>query len=207
MTRTTLFDYGVGNIHSLRKALETCGASVRVTTEPKEVLDARVLVLPGVGAFGEAARRLDAVRAPLRERLADGLPCLGICLGMQVLFASSEESPGAEGLGFIDGTVKRLSNPKLPQIGWNTLAAREEEPLFAGLGEGTHVYYVNSFAPVPHEPVTVATSTYGSTFTAAVRKKNAYGVQFHPEKSSKAGLTMLKNFLTFAQGADEAGGP
>lgn len=197
----TLFDYGVGNIHSLRKAFETCGAKVHVTTEPKEVLDARTLVLPGVGAFGEAARRLDAVRDPLRSRLADGLPCLGICLGMQVLFASSEETPGAAGIGYIDGVVKRLVNPKLPQIGWNTLACRDDEPLFAGLSEGTHVYYVNSYAPVPHEPVTVATSTYGQTFTAAVRKKNVYGVQFHPEKSSKAGLAMIRNFLAFADGA------
>ena len=199
--KVTLFDYDVGNIHSLRKALETCGATVEVTTEPKAVLDARVLVLPGVGAFGEAARRLDPVREPLRDRLAAGLPCLGICLGMQVLFGASEETPEAQGIGFIDGAVKRLVNPKLPQIGWNTLACRDDEPLFAGLDEGTHVYYVNSFAPVPHEPVTVATSTYGQTFTAAVRKKNAYGVQFHPEKSSAAGLRMIRNFLDFAREA------
>ncbi|HLE95773.1 MAG TPA: imidazole glycerol phosphate synthase subunit HisH [Candidatus Thermoplasmatota archaeon] len=199
MIDVTLFDYGVGNIHSLTKALEKAGGRPRVTTRADELASARVLVLPGVGAFGEGARGLAPVREKVLAALQDGVPCLGICLGLQLLFRTSEESPGAEGIGFVDGEVKRLRGPKLPQIGWNVLAFRDDEPLFRGLVEGTHVYYVNSYAPVPHEPVTVATTTYGHTFTAAVRKKHTYGVQFHPEKSSKAGLTMLRNFLEFAE--------
>lgn len=201
MIEVTVFDHGVGNIHSLTKALEKAGGRPRVTTRPDELAAARAIVLPGVGAFGEGARGIAPAREKVLAALRDGVPCLGICLGLQLLFGSSEETPGAQGLGFVDGTVRRLHGPKLPQIGWNVLAFRDDEPLFRGLPEGTHVYYVNSYAPVPHEPVTVATTTYGHTFTAAVRKKNTYGVQFHPEKSSKAGLTMLRNFLEFAEGA------
>jgi glutamine amidotransferase len=119
---------------------------------------------------------------------------------MQLLFESSEESPGAQGLGYIRGTVARLPNAKLPQIGWNALAFRED-PLFAGLADGENVYYVNSFAPVPREPVTLATSTYGGSFTAAIRKRNAYGLQFHPEKSSRAGLRMIANWVQLAEAA------
>ncbi|MFA5862808.1 MAG: imidazole glycerol phosphate synthase subunit HisH, partial [Candidatus Thermoplasmatota archaeon] len=126
-------------------------------------------------------------------------PLLGVCLGMQLLFEESDESPGARGLGYIRGSVRRLHHAKLPQIGWNQIALVDTDPLFKGLPDGSHVYYVNSYAPEPRESVTVATSTYGTTFTAAVRKHHAWGVQFHPEKSGEAGLAMIRNFVKFAQ--------
>ena len=189
-----ILDYGVGNLHSVRKALERAGASVRIVSDPKLLADADGLVLPGVGAFGDAARKLSPYKDALFAQLDQGKPLLGICLGMQLLFETSDESPGAKGLGYIRGHVRRLTHEKLPQIGWNTLAAVDGDELFAGLPEGPHVYYVNSFAPKPEEPVTVATTTYGETFTAAVRKRFAWGVQFHPEKSGPAGLAMIQNF-------------
>lgn len=190
-----ILDYGVGNLHSVSKALEAAGARVRVVDDPAKLSGADGLVLPGVGAFGEAAERLAPYKRQLLAELETGKPLLGICLGMQLLFESSDESPGAAGLGYIRGQVRRLAHPKLPQIGWNTLACVDGEPLFAGLPEGPHVYYVNSFAPRPEEPVTIATTTYGETFTAAVRKRLTWGVQFHPEKSGPAGLAMVRNFV------------
>lgn len=191
-----VLDYGVGNLHSVTKALEAAGASVRVVSDPKLLADADGLVLPGVGAFGDAAAKLMPYKDALLAELESGKPLLGICLGMQLLFESSEESPGARGLAYMRGHVRRLAHPKLPQIGWNTLAAVDGEPLFEGLPEGPHVYYVNSFAPKPEEPVTIATTTYGDTFTAAVRKRLTWGVQFHPEKSGQAGLAMVHNFVS-----------
>lgn len=194
MADIAILDYGVGNLHSVRKALERAGAQVRVVSDPRLLGDADGLVLPGVGAFGEAAQKLAPYKDALFAQLDSGKPLLGICLGMQLLFESSDESPGAQGLGYIRGHVRRLPHPKLPQIGWNTLAAVDGDELFEGLPEGPHVYYVNSYAPKPEEPVTVGTTTYGETFTAAVRKRFAWGVQFHPEKSGPAGLAMIRNF-------------
>lgn len=199
MTDVAILDYGVGNLHSVRRALEQAGASVRVVSDPALLAQADGLVLPGVGAFGDAAEKLMPYRDALFAQLDAGKPLLGICLGMQLLFEGSDESPGARGLGYIRGHVRRLTHAKLPQIGWNTLAAVDGDPLFAGLPEGPHVYYVNSFAPKPEEPVTVATSTYGETFTAAVRKRDAWGVQFHPEKSGPAGLAMVRNFVRIVE--------
>lgn len=194
-----ILDYGVGNLHSMRKALEREGATSRIVSDPRHLVDAQALILPGVGAFGDAAKRLAPYKEPLLDALEKGKPLLGVCLGMQLLFEASEESPGARGLGYIRGTVRRLKHPKVPQIGWNTLSPVDEDPLFSGLKDGVHVYYVNSFAPEPRESVTVATSTYGETFTAAVRKRNAWGVQFHPEKSGAAGLRMVRNFVRHAK--------
>ena len=194
-----ILDYGVGNLHSIRKAFEREGAAPRLVAEPHALIGAQALVLPGVGAFGEAAERLAPYKSALFEALDGGKPLLGICLGMQLLFETSEESPDAAGLGYIRGTVERLRHLKLPQIGWNTLATVDGEPLFDGLPEGPHVYYVNSFVPRPQESVTIATTTYGDTFTAAVRKRNAWGVQFHPEKSGIAGLAMIRNFVRTAK--------
>ena len=190
-----ILDYGVGNLHSIGKALERAGAKPTVTSDPAALRHADAIVLPGVGAFGDAAAKLAPFHGDLVSLLDAGKPLLGVCLGMQLLFETSEESPGARGLGYIRGSVRRLQGPKLPQIGWNILAAVDGEPLFAGLPEGAHVYYVNSYAPRPEEPVTIATSTYGETFTAAVRKRHAWGVQFHPEKSGPAGLAIVRNFV------------
>ena len=189
----------MGNLHSIVKAFEREGAAPRLVADPAALADAQALVLPGVGAFGEASEKLAPYRDALLATLQRGKPLLGVCLGMQLLFEASEESPDAKGLGYVRGRVERLRHPKLPQIGWNTLAAVDGDELFEGLPEGPHVYYVNSFAPRPEEPVTVATTTYGETFTAAVRKRNAWGVQFHPEKSGAAGLRMIRNFVRFAK--------
>ena len=194
-----ILDYGVGNLHSIRKAFEREGAIPRLVKDPAALLEAEALVLPGVGAFGEASVRLAPYQDDLLHALEGGKPLLGVCLGMQLLFEESEESPGAKGLGYVRGAVRRLRHAKLPQIGWNTVSPVDEEPLFTRLPDGVHVYYVNSFAPEPKEPVTVATSTYGETFTAAVRKRNAWGVQFHPEKSGSAGLAMIRNFIEYAK--------
>jgi glutamine amidotransferase len=194
-----ILDYGVGNLHSIRKALEAAGAAPRLVSDPKELLRAQAIVLPGVGAFGDASVKLAPYKDALFEALDGGKPLLGVCLGMQLLFEESDESPGAKGLGYVRGAVRRLKSERLPQIGWNELNHVEGDPLFAGLPDGAHVYYVNSFAPEPKESVTVATSTYGATFTAAVRKRHAWGVQFHPEKSGEAGLRMIRNFVDFSR--------
>ncbi len=193
-----MLDYGVGNLHSLGKALERAGAAVEVTADPVRVLGADAIVLPGVGAFGEAADKLAPHARTLLDALDGGKPLLGVCLGMQLLFEESEESPGARGLAYVRGRVERLRHPRLPQIGWNTISF-DEDRLFQGLSEGTHVYYVNSYAPAPRESVTIATTTHGATFTAAIRKKNAWGTQFHPEKSSTAGLAIIRNFVDHAR--------
>jgi imidazole glycerol-phosphate synthase subunit HisH len=199
-----LLDYGVGNIHSLTKALEKAGARVTVTGNVEDTLAGDAVVLPGVGAFGDAAKRLAPYRERLVEAVENGKPLLGVCLGMQLLFEESAENPGARGLGVIRGRVEKLRGRKVPHIGWNVLAFNDQDPLFNGLNEGTHVYYVNSYAPVPRESVTVATTTYGSTFTAVVRKRNAWGTQFHPEKSSAAGLRMIRNFVDHVERGDVA---
>ncbi|HVL87176.1 MAG TPA: imidazole glycerol phosphate synthase subunit HisH [Candidatus Thermoplasmatota archaeon] len=198
MTRVLLADYGVGNLHSVRRALENAGVRVAFASPAGDLSRFDAVVLPGVGAFGPAAARVARAREPLRAWIEAGRPLLGICLGMQLLFDDSEESPGVPGLGVLAGPVRRLPARRLPQIGWNDLAVRKD-PLFEELPPAPQVYFVNSFAPVPREDVTIATAEYGSTFCAAVRKRNAYGVQFHPEKSSRTGLRMIENFLELAR--------
>lgn len=197
----TVLDYSVGNLHSIRKALRKGGAEVTITEgSPEAVAGADALVLPGVGAFGAAADAIAPLRDALRDFVEAGRPMLGVCLGMQLLFDESEESPG-EGLGVIPGKVARLRHPKLPQIGWNAIAPRED-PLVTGLPPDPHVYYVNSFAPVPRDDdAIVATTTYGEPFAAIVRTGNTYGTQFHPEKSGRVGLHLLDRFLELAEAA------
>ncbi len=193
----SLFDYGTGNLFSLRHALELHGARVRVEADPAAVLTGDALVLPGVGAFGAAATRLAAARDEIVPALEAGFPCLGICLGMQLLFSGSEESPG-EGLGFIGGRVRRLNARRLPQMGWNDVepGSNPVDPLFRHLPSPV-VYYANTFVPEPAADTDViAWTTYeGDRFAAAVRKERTWGVQFHPEKSADAGLAMVGNFL------------
>lgn len=187
----TLFDYGAGNLHSLAKALETPGATVRVEADPVRALDTDLLVLPGVGAFASAAARLAPGRESMRDALRDGLPCIGICLGMQLLLDGSEEGGGA-GLGVVPGRVERLRARRVPQIGWNALEdARDERLADAGLEVA---YYANSYVCRPaDEAVVTAWSTHeGDRFAAAVRAGNTTGVQFHPEKSSAAGVAFLR---------------
>ena len=188
-----LFDYGVGNLHSLRKALEAAGADAVITTEPADLDRAAVAVLPGVGAFGAVMERLEPARGVLRDRHRDGRPILGVCIGSQVMHDSSAESPGVKGLGLIPGSVERIpaSAGKVPHMGWNQVDPGRD-PLFEGLDGRPFAYYVHSYA-APVLPETVATTTYGMVFSAAVRSGHTVGVQFHPEKSSAVGARILKN--------------
>jgi glutamine amidotransferase len=196
MMRVTLFDYGAGNLHSLAKALEGRGRDVRREADPGVALRTDVLVLPGVGAFEPAARALAPARDAIRAALADGLLCLGICLGMQLLLDGSDEGAG-QGLGVVPGRVERLRAARVPQIGWNDID-EAHEPLFADAGL-VMAYYANSFVCRPTDAAApVAWSTHESDrFPAAVRSKrgNTLGVQFHPEKSSAPGLRFIRAFL------------
>jgi len=192
--KLALFDYGAGNLHSLGKALEGAGASVEITPDWPTALSAQALVLPGVGAFGPAVGSLGEYRDEVRSALLDGYPCLGICLGMQLLFGESDEALGS-GIGLIAGRVERLDAPVVPQMGWNDVET-SDDPLLDGL-EAMVAYYANSFVCRPRDPeVVIATSEYGGErFAAAVRRERTWGVQFHPEKSTTLGLRVLENFL------------
>ncbi|MEO5510214.1 MAG: imidazole glycerol phosphate synthase subunit HisH [Longimicrobiales bacterium] len=191
----SIIDYGTGNLHSLAKALQGEGATVIIESDCVAAAAADALVLPGVGAFGAAAERLTAGAPALRAALAGGLPCLGICLGMQLLYDSSEEGAG-QGLGVLRGTSRRVRAPRLPQMGWNDVEPIGDDPLFDG-ADPIVVYYANSFVVEPaDDSATIAYSTYGHDhFPAAVRRDKVWGVQFHPEKSGRTGLRLLRNFL------------
>lgn len=195
----TLFDYGAGNLHSLAKALEAAGARVRVEADARALAEAEAVVLPGVGAFGAAAERLAPGADALRASLEAGQPCLGICLGMQLLFESSEEGDGA-GLGVMPGTVRRLRTRRVPHMGWNRVTPTTPDPLLTGL-DGLVVYYANSYyVEAMSSGGTIATSTHEDVvLAAAIRRHRTWGVQFHPEKSDVAGLRLIRNFLAAAE--------
>jgi glutamine amidotransferase len=199
----TIFDYGAGNLHSLAKALETPGVEVRVEPDPARATDTDALVLPGVGAFGAAAHRLAPAREAMREAIEGGLPTLGICLGMQLLFDESVEGPGA-GLGVIPGMVTRLRARRVPQIGWNELEeGGAREPLLSAAPLAV-AYFANSYVCRPVGDIADATVTAwatheGDRFPAAVRRGSAVGVQFHPEKSSRAGVEFVRAFVEAAR--------
>jgi glutamine amidotransferase len=194
----TIFDYGAGNLHSLAKTLGGPGREVRVETDPSAAAETDILILPGVGAFAPAAAALAPGRAAMRAAILGGVPTLGICLGMQLMFDSSDEGPG-EGLGVIPGRVTRLEARQLPQIGWNPLEDAND-PLFAASRLDV-AYYANSFACRPVDSASViAWSTHeGDRFPAAVRVGACVGVQFHPEKSSAAGVRFVEAFLDSAR--------
>ena len=189
--RVTIFDYGAGNLHSLMKALDIQGMDVLTETDPVRAIDTDVLVLPGVGAFGAAVDRLAPGRDVMRTALFEGLPAIGICLGMQLLFDESDEGGGA-GLGVIPGRVTRLSAVRVPQIGWNEVRAETSDDLFRR-APLPMAYYANSFVcrPATPESVIAWTTHEDDRFAAAVRAGNTVGVQFHPEKSSNAGVEFL----------------
>jgi imidazole glycerol-phosphate synthase subunit HisH len=189
-----LLDYGTGNLHSLAKALEAGGARVRIEAELGAALSGDALVLPGVGSFAAAAAQIESGAAALRSALAAGMPCLGICLGMQLLFESSEEGPG-EGIGIFNGQVKRLRAGRVPHMGWNGVIPGDD-PIFDDLPTPL-VYYANSYVASPESDAEViAWTEYGSErFPAAVRSGSTWGVQFHPEKSGEGGLRLLSNFI------------
>ena len=191
-------DYGMGNRRSVEKALAHVGAESVVTGD---VRDASAIILPGVGAFPEAMRNLErtGLGEQLVERAAAGVPLLGICLGMQLLFQSSTEHEGAAGLGILPGTVTRLRSPRLPHIGWNLVTFERDGALTEGLGDAAAFYHVHSFACRPSDPAdVVGTSEYGERFVSVVERGNVMASQFHPEKSSRDGLRMLRNFAQLA---------
>lgn len=192
-------DYGTGNLHSLAKALEWGGARVSIEPEPSRAVLADAIVLPGVGAFGAAAAQLAPAAEALRDAIAHGLPCLGICLGMQLLFDSSEEGGGA-GVSIINGRVRRLCCRRVPHIGWNSVDM-VDDALFHGMPDLV-AYFANSYVVDPaDESDVIAWSSYGrERFPAAVRRDNVWGVQFHPEKSGADGLRLLGNFIAQVRG-------
>jgi glutamine amidotransferase len=197
--RIGVVDYGMGNRRSAEKALEHVGARVEVSGDPERLRAMDGLVLPGVGAFpaGMAAIRAGGLDELLEERVGAGVPLLGLCLGMQLLFERSDEHDGETGLGLLAGTVRRLRAPglKLPHIGWSELRWLRETPLSEGLPDPTYLYHVHSFAPQPtEEDVVLASADYGEPFAAIVGRENVFGTQSHPEKSSAHGLALLANF-------------
>ena len=204
-----LIDYGAGNIHSVEKALRFVGAEVRRTGEPRDLRGAAAAVLPGVGAFDDCARALAAqgMTEAVREFIRSGRPFLGICIGYQILFERSEEPPGqTPGLGLFKGSVVRFPvrvGLKAPQIGWNQIEiARPECPLFRGVPSGSWVYFVHSYYPRPEEPeIAAAWTEYGVRFVSAIWRENLFATQFHPEKSQRTGLRILRNFVELARPA------
>jgi glutamine amidotransferase len=198
-----VLDYGMGNLRSVEKAFEHVGAEPEITHDADRIRAAEALVLPGVGAVPKAmaAVRERGLDELIAERRAAGVPVLGICLGMQLLFDNSVELGGAEGLGLLAGEVRELPAPglKVPQIGWNAVAWKRESALTEGFGERTAFYHVHSFAPVASNGIVLGTAEYGSEFVSAVAGDGVYGVQFHPEKSGPDGLALLRNFIALAQ--------
>ena len=201
--KIALIDYGAGNLRSVANALNAIGVTPQLAEAPAALAGATHLVLPGVGSFGDCMRQLTArgLAEPIREWVAAGKPFLGICLGYQLLFESSEESPGVAGLGLVRGSVRRFeAKPglKIPHMGWNSVVPRRPEAgHWAGLGDEPYFYYVHSYFPVPaDDSVTAAETEYGgTTFAAAIELPNLLACQFHPEKSQDAGLRLLRNFL------------
>jgi glutamine amidotransferase len=194
-----IVDYGMGNLFSVHKALERIGASAVVTERPEDLASAEKIILPGVGAFGDAMKELEkrGLAAALRNEAGKGKIILGICLGLQVFFERSEESPGVGGLGLLPGEVKRfVTDLKVPHMGWNELIMKRKPSLYNGIDEGAHVYFVHSYYVVPQNPADIATTTdYGGEFVSSVWRGNLVATQFHPEKSQAMGLRMLKNFV------------
>jgi len=201
-----LIDYGSGNLRSVHKALLKVGAVVQIARRPEELADARAVVLPGVGAFDDCIQALQkqALLEASRQFIQSGRPFLGICVGYQALFDKSEEfNSCAAGLGIFQGRVVRFATQtglKVPQIGWNQLdIVKPDCPLYRGIPGGSYVYFVHSFFPKPVDPSIVATRTsYGETFASSVWRDNVFATQFHPEKSQKIGLQLLKNFVELA---------
>lgn len=192
--KVAILDYGAGNLHSLAKAVSAAGVEVQIESDPSVAIRADALLLPGVGAFTSATQSLSSHRGEIVAALSDGLPCLGICLGMQLLFDRSEEGPG-EGLGVISGRVRRLDAVRIPQMGWNAIEERND-PLFDAAGLDT-AYFANSYVCEPEDSDTaIAWTTHErDRFVAAVRSRAVVGVQFHPEKSSEAGCRFIWAFL------------
>lgn len=200
MNKLGIIDYGAGNLSSVCNSFLSVGVSSQLVRHPEDLAGLTHLVLPGVGAFGDCARALheQGLDGALRDWIAADLPFLGICVGYQILFESSEESPGIPGLGIFAGHVRRFPDAelKVPHMGWNEVHfRREEDPLWAGMGENRHFYFVHSYYPEPEQKELIAADCcYGVNFAAAIRRGKLVATQFHPEKSQKLGLQLLRNF-------------
>jgi imidazole glycerol-phosphate synthase subunit HisH len=194
---TTIVDYGAGNLRSVQNTLDEIGADYRTTNNPEEVTRAEKIILPGVGHFGQMMRAMDelGLRGPILERISIGVSFLGICVGLQCLFQSSDESPGSLGLGVFPGVVKRFSGvERVPHMGWNSLSVTRNSQLLSGLEEQPFTYFAHSFY-APLCPATSATCSYGVPYSAVLEQGNVHAVQFHPEKSGRTGLAVMANFL------------
>lgn len=197
-----IIDYDAGNIKSVEKAIQSLGEEVIVTRDADVLLQAEKVILPGVGAFGDA---MDKIRSygledVIHQIVEKGTPFLGICLGLQLMFEESDETPGVKGLGLLSGKIFRIPDAedlKIPHMGWNSLHFEKETKLFAGIKEGAYVYFVHSFyLKAEDESIVAASTEYGTHIHAAVEKDNVFACQFHPEKSSEVGLAILKNFIS-----------
>jgi glutamine amidotransferase len=201
-----IVDYGVGNLRSAEKAFEHLGQAAVVTSDPDTIAAAPGVVLPGQGAFGTCMTNLVAAGLvePVLRAIGSGRPFLGICIGMQLLFEESEESPGVRGLGVLSGRVVRFARHperKVPHMGWNQLRVKRRPPVLEGVEDGAYVYFVHSYYPVPTDPAVVATTTeYGPEFVSSVARDNLYAGVFHPEKSQQVGLRLLGNFARMVAG-------
>ncbi len=199
---TAIIDYDAGNLRSVEKALLALGDHPVITRDPAVILSADHVILPGVGAFGDAMGRLHqyGLVEVIRQVAGSGTPFLGICLGLQLLFERSDESEGVEGLGILKGEILRIPDSvglKIPHMGWNSLAIRPGTRLFAGVEEGAYVYFVHSYyLKAADEDIVAATTEYSTHIHAAVERGNVFACQFHPEKSSDTGLKILKNFIS-----------
>ena len=192
-----IVDYKLNNLRSVQKAFEKVGASAFISSDPKELARADKLVLPGVGAFGKAMENLDSLGLMdvVRKQVAKEKPLLGICLGMQLLFTKSYENGTHNGLNLLQGEIKLFPNTvKVPHIGWNQVEISKQSGILKSVTDNSFVYFVHSYYAEPKENVTLTVTDYGVRFTSVVQKGNIYGIQFHPEKSQKSGLQMLKNF-------------
>lgn len=195
-----IIDYDAGNIKSVEKAVQYLGEEAVITRDKDVILQSDKVILPGVGAFGDAMEKINAygLKNTIYDVVEKKTPFLGICLGLQLLFKSSEESPGATGLGILDGEILRIpaqEGLKIPHMGWNSLKVKKGAKLFQGLEEEPYVYFVHSYYLKAAEDIVAATTEYSTLIHASVEKENVFACQFHPEKSSAVGLQILKNFI------------